>query len=128
MSKKIGSARGTKGRRFSQLRRLSGLGLGLPAALAAAPAAHAFQVYDGASSGNNIEINLDITTSYTGLYRMGHPSAILATSTNNPAGYQGDANFRHGVVGNLFSILPVLDIKDGKAGIHLSGEYFVNTV
>src|ERR1700757_968576 len=109
-----------------------GLSLGLPAAgslvLALAPSAHAFQVYDGASSGNNIEINLDITTSYTGLYRLGHPSSILATSTNNPSGYQGDANFRHGVVGNLFSILPVLDIKDGQAGIHLSGEYYVNTV
>jgi hypothetical protein len=103
----------------------------LPAAgglvLAAAPAAHAFQVYDGSSAGNNLEINLDITASYTGLYRVGKPSPILAGPAN-ANGNMGDANFRHGLVGNLFSVLPVLDIKDGQAGLHFSGEYYINTV
>ena len=59
MSKKIRSVNRAKGRKFTRLR---GLGLSLPAVLAAVPAAHAFQVYDGAAAGNNIEINLDITT------------------------------------------------------------------
>uniref|UniRef100_UPI002626E60C hypothetical protein n=1 Tax=Acidocella sp. TaxID=50710 RepID=UPI002626E60C len=80
MSKRNRSVRGAGGRKISQLRRLSGLGLGLPAVLAMAPAAHAFQVYDGSSSGNNVEINLNITASYTGLYRVGKASPVLASS------------------------------------------------
>jgi hypothetical protein len=108
--------------------RLCGFGLTLPAILAVAPAAHAFQLYDGSSNGNNWEINLDITASYTGMFRVGHVTPVLASSTLNPSGYQGDANFRHGLVNNLFEVLPVLDIKNGSFGMHFSGEYYVNTV
>jgi hypothetical protein len=125
MSKKLGTIRGAKSRKLS---RLSGLGLGLPAVLAVAPAAHAFQLYDGSQHGNNWEINLDITGSYTGMYRVQKPSAILASGINNPNGNDGDANLRHGLVNNTFEVLPVLDIKNGSFGMHFSGEYFVNTV
>ena len=125
MSKKIRSVNRAEGRK---LLRVSGLGLGLPAALAAAPCAHALQLYDGSTHGNNVEINLNITTSYTGLYRVQQPSDILVSGSNNANGNDGDANFRHGVVGNTFEILPVLDIKDQSFGMHFSGEYFVNTV
>uniref|UniRef100_UPI00262C5EA1 DUF1302 domain-containing protein n=1 Tax=Acidocella sp. TaxID=50710 RepID=UPI00262C5EA1 len=76
-----------------------------------------------------VEINLNITASYTGLYRVGKASPVLASSAKNSSGYMGDSNFRKaGVVGNLFSVLPVLDIKDGSFGMHFSGEYYVNTV
>jgi hypothetical protein len=125
MSKKLGTVRGAKSRKLS---RLSGLGLGLPAVLAAAPAAHALQLYDGSQHGNNWEINLDITASYTGMYRVQSPSAILASGINNTNGNDGDANLRHGIVNNTFEVLPVLDIKNGSFGMHFSGEYFVNTV
>ena len=125
MSKKSGSVVRAKSGKVSHLQRLS---LGLPAVLAAAPGAHALQLYDGSTHGNNVEINLNITTSYTGLYRVQQPSDILVSGSNNANGNDGDANFRHGVVGNTFEILPVLDIKDQSFGMHFSGEYFVNTV
>ena len=125
MSKKFGTASGAKGRKISRLR---GWGLGLPAALAAAPAAHALQLYDGTAHGNNVEINLNITASYTGALRVGQPSQVLVSGTNNANGNDGDANFRHGLVNDTFEVLPVLDIKDGSFGMHFSGEYFVNTV
>jgi len=125
MSKILGTANGAKGRKISRLR---GLGLGLPVALAAAPAAHALQLYDGSTHGNNVEINLNITASYTGMLRVGHVTPVLADSSKNLSGYQGDANFRHGLVNNLFEVLPVLDIKDGQFGMHFSGEYYINTV
>src|SRR6516165_12297340 len=130
MSKKTGSMNRVsmnqaRGRKFS---RLSSFGLGLPAVLAVAPAAHAFQLYDGSRNGNNWEINLDITASYTGMYRVQSPSAILASGINNTNGNDGDANLRHGIVNNTFEVLPVLDIKNGSFGMHFSGEYFVNTV
>ncbi len=113
-----------------RLRRLGGV---LPAAtgllLTAAPhAAHAFQLYNGSASGNDLEINLNITTSYSALYRVSHPSAYLVSDTYNQNGNDGDANFRHGLVGNTFEALPVLDIKDGQFGMHFSGEYFINTM
>jgi hypothetical protein len=125
MSKKTGSTNRAKGLKFS---RLSSLGLSLPAMLAAAPAAHAFQLYDGAKNGNNWEVNLDITASYTGMYRVGNPNQTLVSGIINPNGNDGDANLRHGIVNNTFEVLPVLDIKNGSFGMHFSGEYFVNTI
>jgi Protein of unknown function (DUF1302) len=94
----------------------------------ATPAAHALQLYNGSESGNNLRISLDITTSYTGLLRWQKPSALLTSGITNTNGNDGDANLRHGIVGNTFEVLPVLDIKDGQFGMHFSGEYFVNTV
>jgi Protein of unknown function (DUF1302) len=125
MSKKIRSLNRAKGRNIARLRVL---GFSLPAVLAAAPAAHALQLYDGTTHGNNVEVNLNITTSYTGLYRVQSPSTVLVSGVTNANGNDGDANFRHGIVGNTFEVLPVLDIKDGQFGMHFSGEYFLNTV
>src|SRR6516165_5947014 len=128
MSKKTGSMNRVsmnqaRGRKFSRLS-----SFGLPAVLAVAPAAHAFQLYDGSRNGNNWEINLDITASYTGMYRVQDPSSVLASGIINTNGNDGDANLRHGIVNNTFEVLPVLDIKNGSFGMHFSGEYFVNTV
>ncbi len=132
MSKKMSTVGRNSDRKFFSQRRLRRMGFSLPAAgglvLAAAPIAHAFQIYNGRASGNNLEISLGITTSYTGLYRVGHPSALLTSGVTNPNGNDGDANFRHGLVGNTFEVLPVLDIKDNDFGMHFSGEYFLNTV
>lgn len=111
-------------------RGLALLGLALPASglLLAAPA-QAMQLYDGSISGaNNWEVSLDTTVSYTGMYRVGPTSGVLTSGILNTNGNDGDANLRHGVVSNLFEILPVLDIKNGNFGMHFSGEYFVNTV
>jgi hypothetical protein len=98
--------------------------------LTAAPEkAQAVNLYDGSQVGNDLEINLDTTVSYTGEYRVNDPSAVL-TSPNNLSsanGNDGDANFRHGIVGNLFEAVPVLDIKDGDYGAHFSGEFYLNT-
>ncbi len=132
MSKKMGAVRKNQGPRFFSQRQLRRLGLSLPAAgglvLGMAPTAHAFQVYDGSSKGNNLEISLSTTISYTGLYRVGHPSALLTSGATNPNANDGDDNLRHGLVGNTFEVLPVLDIKDNTFGMHFSGEYFLNTV
>jgi hypothetical protein len=90
--------------------------------LAVAPqGARAFNVYDGTSQGNNLEINLEIGTSYTGQLRVNSPSTLLKNAED------GDANFQHGVVGNLFEVVPVLDIKDGDYGAHFSGQLYLNT-
>jgi len=95
----------------------------------ASPPAHAVQLYDGLGfDDSTLEISLDTTASYTGLYRVGQPSQFIVSGALNPNGNDGDANFRHGLVGNEFEILPVLDIKDGSFGMHFSGEYFINTV
>ena len=103
--------------------------LALPAAgalaLAATPA-HAFQLYNGQSYGNNLEVSLNITTSFSSFYRVNDPSYFLS-GPGNANGNDGDNNLRHGFVGNVFEALPVLDIKDGSFGAHFSGEYFVNT-
>ncbi len=62
MSKKMGAVRKNQGPRVAPQRQLRRLGLSLPAAgglvLGMAPTAHAFQVYDGSSKGNNLEISL----------------------------------------------------------------------
>ena len=90
--------------------------------IAASPhMANAFNLYDGTNYGNNLEINLTTTISYTGTYRVNDPSAILKSSED------GDANFQHGIVGNLFEAVPVLDIRDGDFGAHFSGQFYVNT-
>jgi hypothetical protein len=103
--------------------------LALPAAgalaLAATPA-HAFQLYNGLSDGNNLEVTLNVTTSFSSFYRVNDPSYFLA-GPGNANGNDGDNNLRHGFVGNVFEALPVLDIKDGSFGAHFSGEYFLNT-
>ncbi len=132
MGKGMKSSAGPWARKGKKLRCLLDLALGLPVAsglaLAAGSAAHAMSLYNGSEYGNNLEISLDLTTSYTGLYRVGNPSQILVSGATNANGNDGDANLRHGVVGNTFEVLPVLDIKDDQFGMHFSGEYFVNTV
>jgi hypothetical protein len=81
----------------------------------------AMSLYDGSQNGNNLEINLTTTVSYTGDLRVNNPSAILKSSED------GDANFQHGIVGNLFEAVPVLDIRDGNYGAHFSGQLYLNT-
>jgi hypothetical protein len=93
---------------------------------AASEPAKALNLYDGSESGNNLEINLTTTLSYTGTYRVNDPSAVLAGPAN-ANGNDGDSNFRHGIVGNLFEVVPVLDIRDGDYGAHFSSEFFLNT-
>lgn len=88
--------------------------------------AKAFNIYDGTKDGNNIEVNLTTTLSYSGLYRVNSPSTVLAGPTN-ANGNDGDSNFRSGVVGNLFEAVPVLDITDGSYGAHFSGQLYLNT-
>ncbi len=83
--------------------------------------AWAFNVY---SNGGGTEISLDTTAEWSAIYRVNHPSAIL---TNNINGNDGDLNFRHGIVDNTFDLLPVLDIKDGNYGAHVSGEFYLDT-
>lgn len=89
-------------------------------------AAVAVNLYDGSQSGNNLEINLTTTVSYSGYFRVNSPSAVLA-GPRNANGNDSDANFRHGIVGNQFSVLPVLDIRDGDYGVHFSGQAYLNT-
>jgi hypothetical protein len=88
--------------------------------------AMAFNVYDGSQVGNNLEINLTTTLSYTGDLRVNSPSAILA-GPGNANGNDGDTNLKHGIVGNLFEAVPVLDIQDGNYGAHFSGQLYLNT-
>ena len=85
-----------------------------------APCAHAMSLYDGSQYGNSLEINLTTTVSYTGAWRVNSPSAVLKSA-------DGDANFQHGLVANLFSAVPVLDLRDGDFGAHVSGQLYLNT-
>ena len=82
--------------------------------------AFALNLYNGSNNGNNLEINLTTTLSYTGMYRVNDPSKTLL-------GTDGDSNFKHGIVGNLFEAVPVLDIRDGDYGVHFSGQLYINT-
>ena len=108
-------------------RSLKGLRRGLLAGVclaawgAASHPAHAISLYNGMNYGNNLEINLTTTVSYTGAWRVNSPSAFLVT------GEDGDNNFKHGLVTNLFSVVPVLDLRDGDYGAHLSGQFYLNT-
>jgi hypothetical protein len=87
--------------------------------LGAAPA-RALNLYDGSNYGNNLEINLTTTVSWTGAVRVNGVSATLKSQ-------DGDANFAHGIVTDLFSAVPVLDIRDGDFGAHVSGQFYLNT-
>ncbi len=92
----------------------------------AAPKAHALNLYDGMAHGNNLEINLDTTLSYTGIVRTNNPSKVLIGPTNIN-GDDGDRNLAHGLVSNEFEITPILDIRDGNYGAHFSGDMYINT-
>jgi len=89
--------------------------------------AWAINLYDGSSAGNNLEINVHATVSYTGIMRVGSPSSTLLTNPNDVNGNDGDANLQHGLVSNLFEAVPILDIRDGDFGAHFSGQFFLNT-
>lgn len=132
MSKKEKMAPKENARRLRQLRGLQRLGGSLSAAsgimLLVTPMAHAMELYNGSAHDNDLMINLDITANYSGLYRVGSPSSVLVSGKTNPNGNDGDANFRHGLVGNTFELLPVLDIRDDNFGMHFSGDYYINTV
>jgi hypothetical protein len=97
------------------------------ALLAAAPhQAHAFNLYNGVNYGNNLEIDLSTTLSYTPIWRVQNPSQRLIGYAN-ANGSEGDLAFQHGLVSNQFEILPVLDVKDGNYGAHFSAEGYLNT-
>lgn len=106
---------------FTRLAGLSGL-LGV-LSLAVPQRAMAFQVYNGQENGNNLQINLSTTLSWTPIWRLEGPSAALRSAVN---ANDGDLTNSHGMVSNLFEILPVLDIKDGDFGAHFSGEAYLN--
>src|ERR1700757_5289299 len=93
---------------------------------ASSPAAKALNLYDGSAHGNNLEINLTTTISYSPIWRVNSPSAVLEGLTN-ANGNDGDSNFQHGLVSNLFEAVPTLDIRDGDYGAHFSGQFYVNT-
>jgi hypothetical protein len=111
-------------RRFNDI--ITTMMVGCATLVGSTQAAHALNLYDGSSNGNNLEINLTTTISYTPIWRVGSPSAIL-TSAKNANQSEGDLDFQHGLVSNEFEILPVLDIKDGDYGAHFSGEGYINT-
>jgi hypothetical protein len=92
--------------------------------LAAPQRAAAFNLYSGSYAGQQLQINLDTTLEYSNVYRVNDPSAVL---TNNINGDEGDRDFRHGFVDNTFDALPVFDMKYGDYGVHVSGEFFVDT-
>jgi hypothetical protein len=89
-------------------------------------AAMALNLYDGSTQGNNLEVNLTTTVSYSPIWRVNSPSAVLE-GPGNANGNDGDSNFQHGLVSNLFEALPVLDIRDGEYGAHFSGQFYLNT-
>ena len=89
--------------------------------------AFALNIYNGSADGNNLEINLQTTISYTPIFRVGGVSKILTSPSDNPNGSEGDLAFQHGLVSNQFEIFPILDIKDGNYGAHFSGEAYLNT-
>jgi hypothetical protein len=92
--------------------------------LLAAQNANAYNLYSGESFGNDVEVNLSTTVEYSNFYRVNDPSAILLDNIN---GDEGDRDFRHGFVSNEFEATPVLDIKDGDFGAHISGDAYLNT-
>jgi hypothetical protein len=100
---------------------LSALGM---LSVAATHNAKAFTLYNGEEYGNNVEINLTTTVSWTPIWRTNNPSKIITSDANSD---DGDLAGAHGLVSNLFEVLPVLDIKDGEFGAHFSGEAYLNT-
>jgi len=109
---------------FSALRWPAALGMAAGLVLAGAPAAKAYSVYSGNVSGNDLEINLDTTVEYSNIFRVNSPSHALTSDVN---ANDGDLNFQHGLVDNTFDILPVLDLKYGDYGAHVSGEFYLDT-
>jgi hypothetical protein len=95
---------------------------------AGAHQAKALNLYDGTQVGNNLEVNLTTTVSYSTFYRVNSPSAILTSPTGNANGSEGDLAFQHGFFSNQAEILPVFDVRDGNFGLHASGEAYINTV
>ena len=107
--------------RYTHLGSLLLLGTTISAFTLARPQnAHAFNVY----SNDGLSINLDTTVEYANFFRVNNPSKIL---TNNINGDEGDRDFQHGLVSNYFSALPVLDVKDGNYGAHVSGQFYLDT-
>jgi hypothetical protein len=89
-------------------------------------AAWALNLYNGTFEDQTLTINLETTVEYSNIYRVNDPSAILA-GPGNTNGNDGDSNFRHGFVDNTFDVLPVFDLKYGDAGVHVSGEAYLDT-
>lgn len=88
-------------------------------------AACAYNFYNGQYQGKDLTIDLDTTVEYSNIYRVNDPSAILL---NNVNGDEGDRDFRHGFVSNEFEATPIFDVKYGNYGVHVSGEFYLNTV
>jgi hypothetical protein len=86
--------------------------------------AEALNLYSGAYAGQDLEINLETTVSYSTFYRVNDPSSVLIDNIN---GDEGDRDFRHGFVDNTFDVLPVFDLKYGNFGAHVSGEAYLDT-
>lgn len=95
-------------------------------ALGAPHAARAMNLYTGTISNQAVTVNLETTVEYSTIYRVNDPSAVLAGPTN-ANGNDGDSDFRHGFVDNTFDVVPVLDVKVGTYGVHLSGEAYLDT-
>lgn len=104
----------------SRLLMTAGISVIVGALFLGASPARAMNLYNGMQHGNNLEINLTTTMSYTGAWRVNNPSALLKSE-------DGDANFQHGLIANLFSVVPVLDLRDGDFGAHVSGQLYLNT-
>ncbi len=98
-------------------------------------ATFAFNLYDGSDAGNNLEVNLTTTLDYSAAYRVNNPSKLLTTSNYSSSAQnllavntaEGDLDFRHGFFSNEIDALPVLDIRDGNYGMHVSGDFYINT-
>ncbi len=93
--------------------------------------AAAYQLY----SNDGLVVNLNTTLSYSNDFRVGGVSSTVAYK-NQPPGFgflgynmnDGDLNFQHGMTANTFQILPILDVKDGTFGMHLSGDAYIDTM
>lgn len=99
-------------------------GISAGMALAAAPAAKAFNLYSGPVAGNDLEVNLNTTVEYSNIFRVNAPSKALTSDIN---ANDGDLAFQHGLVDNTFDVLPVFDLKYGNYGAHVSGEAYLDT-
>jgi hypothetical protein len=106
---------------------MAGAGLVGVLLVGSAEVTKAASLYDGSEFGNNLEINLNTTISYSTFYRVNNPSAILLSGPSSANYNDGDLDFRHGFVSNEFEAVPILDIKDGNYGAHFSGEFYLNT-
>jgi hypothetical protein len=87
---------------------------------------HAAQLY----SGDALEINLDTTFEYSNDFRVNGVSANVSDkylNVNSQNSNDGDQDFQHGMTSNRFEVTPVLEIKDGNFGIHISGETYIDT-